>query len=542
MAIAVANRANINSQWVKKMQGNLATRETLQTLTINAPISTVTLLEDRALVQRQEKLNLTSGLWRIIIIDVAPILADKTLRGTLKNARLGDRINDIRVRRQILAKESDRPEQIQSLMQQWREFQQTFQGLDRDRQGRQSTFNELTDILERAIAEVPIDAAWGQLDAQDWRSQLRSLFERLRALRSEIIETYQAQERLIHQFNDLIARIQSIVRPDYFYTANIEADLNITEAGEWELIIDYIVPNALWRPWHQARLQQGENPTVSLRCDGCVWQQTGEDWNDVDLIFSTARPSLGADPPLLNEDRLNIQEKSSEIVVETREQSIQTTGLGVRTMELPGVDDGGEVRILRSQTQATIPSDGHPYRVPIFALETPSEVKYILMPELATQVILKSEQVNTSEFPLLAAPVDLIRSTEFVGKTSLLFVASGEKFALGWGIDAGMRVQRTQKKEQKQDPISRWKTTTITTQIYLSNISDESRTIEVTERVPISELEQVKISVISERSTNNISSDRNGFCIWNITLPPYSQKEIVLVHAIQSAPDVKGLM
>ncbi|MEM9540154.1 MAG: mucoidy inhibitor MuiA family protein [Cyanobacteria bacterium P01_E01_bin.42] len=542
MAIAAADRVKIELPREKKMQGNLATRETLQTLTINAPISTVTLLEDRALIQRQEKLNLTAGLWRVVIVEVAPILADKTLRGTLNNATSDDRVNDIRVRRQLLAKESDRPEQMRSLMEQWREFQQTFKGLDRDLQGQQSTFSEMNDILARAIAEIPIDAAWGRLDEQDWRSQLQGLFERLRALRGEILATYQSQERLIRQFDDLSQRIQSVSRPDYFYTANIEADLNITAAREWELIVDYVVPNALWRPWHQARLQQGENSTVSLRCDGCVWQQTGEDWQNVDLIFSTARPSLGAEPPLLSEDRLNIQEKSSEIIVETREQTIQTTGLGVGEVELPGVDDGGEVRILRSQTKATIPSDGHPYRVPIFSLETAPEVKYILMPELATQVILKSEQVNTTEYPLLAAPVDLIRSTEFVGKTSLLFVASGEKFALGWGVDGGMRVQRNQKKEYKQDPISRWKTTTITTQIYLSNISDKSRRIEVTERVPISELEQVKISVVSERSTDNISADSNGFCIWNVTVPPYSQKEIVLVYKIQSAPDVKGLI
>ncbi|MGK7928794.1 MAG: mucoidy inhibitor MuiA family protein [Spirulina sp.] len=523
------------------MSANLAPRETLNTLTLNAPVSTVTLLEDRALVQRQGNVHLTPGFWRIPIANVAPVLADKTLRGELGNGAGDAKINDIRVRRRLLVKESDRPEKMRSLMAQWREFQETFQALDRERNRRQRTFQELTNILERAIAEVPIDAAWGQLDAQDWRSQFQALFERLRALRGEILNTYQSQERLIQQLNDLILQVQSLTRPDYIYTANIEVDLSIAEAREYLLILNYIVPNALWRPWHQARLQQGENPTISLRCDGCVWQQTGEDWNDVDLIFSTARPSLGADPPLLQDDRLNIQEKSSEIVVETREQTIQTTGLGSGTLELPGVDDGGEVRILRSQTKATIPSDGYPYRVPIFSFTTSAKVEYVLMPELATQVILKSEQTNNSEFPLLAAPVDLIRSTEFVGKTSLLFIASGEKFALGWGVDGGVKVQRSQQKEQKQDPISRWKTVTTTTQIYLSNISDESRAIAVTERVPISELEQVKISVISERSTNHVSADKNGFCLWNITLQPYSQQTITLVYKIQSAPDVKGL-
>lgn len=63
---------------------------------------------------------------------------------------------------------------------------------------------------------------------------------------------------------------------------------------------------------------------------------------------------------------------------------------------------------------------------------------------IITQVVLKSEQSNTAQFPILAGPVDLLRVTELVGKTEIGFVAPGEKFALGWGPDAAMRVQRTQ--------------------------------------------------------------------------------------------------
>lgn len=71
--------------------------------------------------------------------------------------------------------------------------------------------------------------------------------------------------------------------------------------------------------------------------------------------------------------------------VETRDRQVEKPGLGSQTstdtVTLPGVDDGGKVRILRSLTKATIPSDGRPYRVPLFSIESEAKIEYILIPD-----------------------------------------------------------------------------------------------------------------------------------------------------------------
>ena len=246
-----------------------------------------------------------------------------------------------------------------------------------------------------------------------------------------------------------------------------------------------------------------------------------------------------------------MQEKSQKIIIQARNQTIQTTGLGTgatpapvetpATVEVPGVDDGGEVRNLRSATKATIPSDGRPYRVPIFSFSSEAVVEYVLMPEVTCQVVLKSEQTNSANFPILAGPVDLVRSTEFVGKTSVGFIAPGEKFALGWGPDAAMRVQRTTTQKREKDHLTKWNNVTTTTKLFLSNIGAEPRVVKTTERIPVSELEQVKVEVIADKTTDGIQPDENGFCTWNFTLEPYSQLEATLVFAISAAPEVQGL-
>ncbi|MEP0855398.1 mucoidy inhibitor MuiA family protein, partial [Trichocoleus sp. DQ-U1] len=404
------------------MQAIQKSPEVIQELTLDAPVCVVTLLEDRAQVRRIGKINLTQGLWRIQVQKVAPVLSDKSLRAEFCEEYPEARIDDVRVRRQMLVKETDRLANVEmqnfaSLQAELRSLLNSFNNISEDRQHLESCFERVNTILAKGLQELPVDAIWGQIDPKSWREQISTLFKQLRDFRSEILSSYHTQEQLHQQIHDLIAKAEALSRPDRVYVANIEADLMIPQAGEYAIAFDYVVPGAMWRPWHQARLLLDEKPTLSFRFDGCVWQRTGEDWKDVDLVFSTARASLGTEPPLLTDDPLNVQEKSQQIVIQARDQQVQTAGLGTdttpATVDLPGVDDGGEVRNLRSQTKATIPSDGRPYRVAIFSFDSPASVEYVLMPELSCQVILKSEQTNTSKFPILAGPVDLVRTSGF---------------------------------------------------------------------------------------------------------------------------------
>lgn len=532
------------------MQLSERSPEAIQQLILDAPVSVVTLLEDRALVRRLAKANLNQGLWRVRVEKVAPVLSDKSLRAEFCGDYPGARIDDVRVRRQMLVKEEERPQEIKALEAEVRSLQNTFNNLTEDRKHQEYSFNQTNSILAHSLQELPIDAVWGQIDPTSWRSQFQTLFKQLRELRIEILSSYHNQEQLSQQINDLVTRIIALSSPNLLYTAHIEADLMVNQTGEYEIAFDYVVPNAMWRPWHQARLLLEDNPTLSFRVDGCVWQRTGEDWNNVDLVFSTARASLGTEPPLLADDFLNVQEKSKQIIIQTREQNIQTTGLGSAAptaqspanVEVPGVDDGGEVRNLRPASKASIPSDGRPYRVPIFSFESEAQVEYVLMPEVSCQVVLKSEQTNTAAFPILAGPVDLVRASEFVGKTSILFIAPGEKFALSWGSDGAMRVQRTITQERKQDYLTKWNSVTTTVKLFLSNIGEEPRLIKTTERIPVSELEQVKVEAILEKTTQGVQPDENGFCTWNFTLAPYSQLQATLVYKVSAAPEVQGLL
>ncbi len=79
----------------------------------------------------------------------------------------------------------------------------------------------------------------------------------------------------------------------------LTVDLECEKAGELTLELSYATPRAGWYPLYDARAEFDKNK-VALSAFAVVRQTTGEDWADVALTLSTARPSLGGRMPELS--------------------------------------------------------------------------------------------------------------------------------------------------------------------------------------------------------------------------------------------------
>jgi hypothetical protein len=185
------------------------------------------------------------------------------------------------------------------------------------------------------------------------------------------------------------------------------------DGKEHDLAVGYVAATPLWRPSYRVVVdKQG----ADLQVWGIVQNLSGEDWKDVELQFSTARSSLGTEPPLLHPDLLTVKKKNEAVVVQARQVQVQKAGLGSApaaggarptptSVDLPGVDDGGETRNLRALGKCSIPSDGRPNVIPLFTFEDGAEAALVTFPELEPKVFLRAVARNTSPSPMLAGPV-----------------------------------------------------------------------------------------------------------------------------------------
>jgi uncharacterized protein (TIGR02231 family) len=536
--------------------------------TSDLAIAEVVVFEDRARVVRRGQVTVARGQARVTVSPVSPVVVDKSVVARIGQGRAT--VLDVQIRRELAPWRAG-PDAIdpraaageRAALHARLEDARARRRAQADRAAAAAaTAQALGGLLELARRELVEEAAWGR-QVPDAAARLTALAERARAAAVEAatiaVDVDEAASEIGALERELAAREQALGKE----VAAIAIDLE-SGAGDGELAVDveleYVVPAACWRPYHAATLR-GAQPSaeVELATDACVWQATGEDWREVRLRFSTERPSLGTRPPVLIDDRLSVQPKGA-LVVSARDQEIVNAGLGAGTRqadELPGVDDGGIARVLAAPLAASVPADGRPYRVRLSSFTAAAEVARVAFPERAAGVIVRSRQVHSGQEPLLAGPVDLIARGGLTGRTSIKFVAPGERFDLGWGPDPELRLHREARSKREPAGLLSWAATTHRVAVRLSNLGGSARTVLVTERVPVSEVEKVEIALsppeawkledddgVRRDPTPLVTArtvDADGMVTWTVELPARARRAIALEYVIKAHDSVSGL-
>ncbi|MFO0727261.1 MAG: mucoidy inhibitor MuiA family protein [Myxococcota bacterium] len=509
---------------------------------IALPIKSVTLLEDRASVRRRAMVGLVQGTNRFIVENVAPVLQDVSLVGSAGGAR----VVDVRVRRALRVTLPHQVERVRALEEEARRLGREFSEAAEARTVAMTERRRVLSMVSQGAHEIPTDASWGLGHREAWSETFESLFEKARGFRETDRAGYFRQRAIEERVQQIAVDRAALERPDSRFAAWLELDVLATQAGAVEVVIEYIVPNALWRPLHEARLVGDK---LSFGTSAAIWQNTGEDWTDAELSFSTALSSLGVEPPRLSDDLLNAQKRSERVAVEARQVAIEKAGVGgggpgappPSGVDLPGVDDGGEVRVLKAEGPATVVSDGRPVVLPLVRFEAPAERALVVYPELDPTVFEKVTAVNRAKGPILAGPVALFKEHGPVGWTKTLFIAPDERFELSFGPDDDVRLRRTTSEDSEVTRHDKFTHLTQTVEHFVSNLSAEEKVVSVTERVPVSELAEVRIAVDEKKTSGNVKPDKHGFLEWRLNLPPHGHGRIALVWTLSKAPGVEGI-
>ena len=223
------------------------------------------------------------------------------------------------------------------------------------------------------------------------------------------------------------------------------------------------------------------------------------------------------------------------------QRATRLAGAPPAVVDLPGVDDGGEVRNILAPRPVTIRSDGRPAFVELFRFAAPAKVEAIATPELVEAVIRRVTSVHTGTSPVLAGPVELVVDGGPIGTTEILFVAPGQPFELGFGPEPELRIVRSAREVvDDKDRVDKWRRRVTKVDLFLSNLGDRPHQVLVTERIPVSETEYVRVKRLEDRITGTPVIDDYGFVVWTVSLPPYGTTTLKLGWEVAMAPDVKG--
>lgn len=514
--------------------------------TVTLPVVKVTVLEDRALVERRGEVTLPAGPQRLRVEGLSPLAVDRSLQVSLSGGNIvGARVSRTWKEQPKEGMREHRTElgrRAESLEQEVRVAAADVQRLEARLTIAQAA---RTDVL-RSISE---GVGAGKAGPDTWRLHLTAVRAEVgsteEALRQARKREAVAQQRLAEARSTLAQGEQ----PEAKLLTAAEVEVNHPTGGAVTVGVAYLLPCAVWRPAYRATLRSGEGgEAVTLECEAVVWQRTEEDWKDVEMAFSTARPTLGANPPRLVEDRLYLRDKTQQekhtVEVSIREETIQTTGEGgARPAEgMPGLDDGGEPLTLKALHRVTLPSDGAPHRVPLFQFTAPATSELVGTPEHSPLVHRVARFENRGASVLLAGPVDLVRTSGYVGRAQLTFAGVGEKVKLGFGSEDALRVARQVETKLDTHRLTGRKTRTHFVKLFLSNTGSRPEQIAIEERMPVSEVEAVEVELLKDKAKpapTKVSQD--GILRFELPAPARSQQELAFSYTVSSSSKVAGL-
>jgi uncharacterized protein (TIGR02231 family) len=506
---------------------------------MNLPLTKVVVMEDRAQCERVGTVMLAGGPTTIEVPGLPLVAVDRSLKveltgATLHEAKLVRRWKE-KPTGGLPADASALRRSVQALVDQQYEH-------DADVYRLQTRLETLATTRRELLQSIAERAGYGEADAASWRQQLDAIGEQERETERQLRE---AQARVEATKRELSSTRQALaMAEERVQDQECVLSVSVEGSGEARVRVSYLVPCAVWRPAYRATLS-GE--VVQVECEAVVWQRTGEAWTNVALELSTARPTLGTTPPQLLSDWLRVRPKTTQekrsVEVAVREEVIQTAGERSESKpEFPGLDDGGEARLLSVPHRVTVPSDGQPHRIPVSAFEAKAQLELLCPAERSPLAFTVARFVNAGPTVMLAGPVDLLRSSGFVGRSQVAFTAPGETLKLSFGSEDGVRVTREVEEKLDENRLTGRRTTKKRITLHVSNASRESRRLILEERVLVSEVKEVEVQVLAkecEPPPGPLTKD--GLARVEVPLAPNATKTVKFTWEVSASGKVAGL-
>ncbi len=185
-------------------------------------------------------------------------------------------------------------------------------------------------------------------------------------------------------------------------------------------------------------------------------------------------------------------------------------------------------------TKSDIPSDDTPHKVTIAIEQLDVQFAYMTIPRITPKVFLEGKVVNSTAYPLLAGNVNVFFEDEFVNRTFLETIVRTDSFQLSLGIDEAIKVDRKliKKFTESKGVFGGKRKITYEYEIHLTNNRPTAEEIRVSDQLPLSSNEKIKIRLLVP-DEKQIKLDKLNRITWLVHLQPNETKILPFEYQIE---------
>jgi uncharacterized protein (TIGR02231 family) len=522
-----------------------------------ARITAVTVYPDRALTTRSASLNLKPGSYLITFDSLPTLIQDDSVRVESKGSA-GVTLVGLEVKRAFLEQSGEK--RVKELNEEIRGLELRLGALDARKAGLSS---------QKAFLES-IRVAWGERISKELAIDRPTLAELLDAAsfvgtgvakaEQQTFDTETEKKGINDRIDALRRQRDESIGSHRKEIKTVEVMLDVAREGNLTLDLAAVIPHAGWVPSYDVRLA-ADAKTAELTFRAMVRQQTGEDWNNVDLTLSTARPAAGGAPPELYPWHIAFYRPQPPMAAlgYKAEEAAPIRGImgkraggrmyyGAATSEdtlaaeAPAAIETARISDEQSSVAfhiprpLDIPSDGSQHGSIVAIEQLPVNIEYMAVPKLSPLVFLKSEIINRAAYPLLPGKVNTFAGNTYTGSSHLKKVAVGEKFDLFFGSDDQVTVKREELKQHKEAGIFGKNRVSYRYRIGLNNFRKEPVTVTLLDQLPLAGDEEIKVS-LDDPSIKPDESGTDGRITWRIPLKAGEKKELTFGILVEYPKD-----
>ena len=200
------------------------------------------------------------------------------------------------------------------------------------------------------------------------------------------------------------------------------------------------------------------------------------------------------------------------------------------------LEQRGTTAQFKALSTTKVRADGRSVRVPIGRTEPKAKRAIVAAPEQSLNAAVVVELVNEGGQSILPGAVSLYQSGAFLGITDLDFVADGERFNVFQSVADHLKLSRVL--DKKRSAIVR-KTRTqmqLAFVVTVENLSNKPSTLELSDRLPVSEDKDIVISGI--KLSPEAKPDSKGILRYPVTLQPKEKRTFQIQYTIEYPPSL----
>jgi uncharacterized protein (TIGR02231 family) len=387
----------------------------------------------------------------------------------------------------------------------------------KDRGATIAEIQKMADFLKKRVGEI--------------KNQMYSLSKDINKLQKE-------RDRISKQLEELNSKLNAP-------SNQIVVTVSSKAATTAEFNFQYMIYNAGWNPAYDIRVNKLNEP-ASLDYRANVFQNSGLDWNDINVVLSTRNPVQNNNKPELYPWYLDF---ARPVLYKGQGEMMRGVVAPPVAMEAARITSDAENMadyMDVNQTQLavefvpaikySIPSDNKPHIVALQNYSVPATYEYYAAPKLDNNAFLIANLTKWNDYNLMPGNANIYFENSFIGQSFINPEISKDTLTISLGRDQGIVIDRNIIKDFSEDKfLSSDVERTFAFNIVVKNNKNIPIKISVEEQLPISKNEDIEVKAID--ISGGVYNKENGKVKWEVNVEPTKSVAKKFVYSVRYPKD-----